>query len=150
MNLGHNKPGLTKAPTLGHAPVNPSAEPTQPTQPENQEPVSLVTEALTPEPNPEPTETFEFFSCAPLDRLKIGRFNFDKGQLKLTEEDAVEFEELMKKVDPRTRQKVKKIDVRAAEAYLRSLAPVATKSTDSSADGANGARRLIGTQELGS
>ena len=140
MDFNRKPAGLqVKSPTLGHAPGNPTTAPAE------------ITEETVESPKaPEAPEVDEsvYYSCAPLERLKIGRFQFDKGQLKLDENDAGQFDALLEKVDARTRSKVKKIDVKAAEAFLRNLKPVATKATDSSSDGAE-QRRLVGTKELG-
>lgn len=127
-------------------------------------PVSKPNESPTPaEPTKpaqsiEPTKTAEspdspviddkvIYTSAPIERLKVGRFQFEKSQLSLSADEAEEFDHLLTKVDARTRSRVKKIDVEAAQRWLKAIRPQATKAIDSSADGVS-EKRLVGTEDV--
>ena len=72
-------------------------------------------------------------TSAPIQRFKIGRFQFDRAVLNLySEKDAEEFRKLVKGLPPVDRNQIRIIDKEAAEAMVRPIEPGATKQFDSS------------------
>ena len=88
------------------------------------------------------------YSSHPVDRFRLGRkFQFVKGQLKFDDEESQEHQDFLRSLkgaDVKTRQQVKRIDVRVAEALIAARKPVATKSVDSAAQ-----HELAGKTEIG-
>lgn len=79
-----------------------------------------------------PAQPDVIYTCHPMQRLNIGTaYQFENGQLKLSAEDAFKFDEVMKSMDSRTKNQVKKIDVDRANALISARLPQATKSIDS-------------------
>lgn len=77
------------------------------------------------------------YSSHPIGRFRMGRFRFTDGQLTLRDpKDIEDFEESLKKQDVRTRNQIKKLDSKSAEAIARAhMRAQATKSIDSTAGG---------------
>ncbi len=72
-------------------------------------------------------------TSAPIQRFKIGRFQFERAVLNLySQEDADAFRKLLKGLPPVDRNQIKIIDKDAAEAMVRPIEPGATKQFDSS------------------
>lgn len=72
-------------------------------------------------------------TSAPIQRFKIGRFQFERGVLHLYDDKDVEdFRNLVKQLPPVDRNQIKIIDKEAAEALVRPIEPGATKQFDSS------------------
>lgn len=72
-------------------------------------------------------------TCAPIQRMKIGKFQFDRAVLNLFEQDEVdEFRALMSKLPPADRNQIKVIDKEAAKNLVRPIEPGMTKQFDSS------------------
>ena len=91
-------------------------------------------------------------TSAPIQRFKIGRFQFDRAVLNLfDQDDADEFRSLVSKLPPVDRNQIKIIDRSAAEALVRPIEPGATKQFDSSVgrqqDRVGGAS-AVGTEAL--
>lgn len=67
----------------------------------------------------------QIYSCHPLERFKLGRFQFEKCRLELkTQADVQEFEELLAQLEvssPVVRRKVKTLSASAAEEFVRKL-----------------------------
>lgn len=61
------------------------------------------------------------FSSAPIQRLKVGRFRFEKGVLQLSGDDLTEFRGLMAKMDVRTQAGIRTINVAAANAVAQTF-----------------------------
>ncbi len=87
------------------------------------------------------------YSCHPLDRFTVGKWKFERGQLRLAPDEAQELDEWLKgkKVDPHTKRTIKKIDVSAAEAFLTKHLAQATKGAVQSTDALNQAGQQVGT-----
>lgn len=72
-------------------------------------------------------------TCLPIQRFKIGRFQFEKGVLNLYEDsDVSDFRKLLEGLPPVDRNQIKIIDREAAERLVRPVEPGATKQFDSS------------------
>lgn len=88
------------------------------------------------------------YTSFPVQRFSIGTYEFADGLLKLTPEQAEVFDALIATADHRTRNMVKKIDAKAAEAhFLATRAPMASKANDSSIE-SNSTAPIIGTQPV--
>lgn len=101
-----------------------------------------------PESIPEDDEVV--YSVYPLNKFSIGStWVFDKGVMKVTREESVKVDAYLAKADHQTRNMVKKIDRRVADALVRNLRPVATKTFDSStfSEGRH-EQTEIGTQDI--
>jgi hypothetical protein len=61
------------------------------------------------------------YSCHPVRNLKIGDFRFENSQLRLESgsKEATQFAELLKKLPPIERNRIVRVDRRAAEEYLK-------------------------------
>ncbi len=69
----------------------------------------------------------------PVQRFKIGRFQFERGTLSLfTDEDVSDFRSLVKQLPPADRNQIKIIDREAAERLVRPIEPGVTSQFDSS------------------
>jgi hypothetical protein len=89
-------------------------------------------------------------TSAPIQRFKIGRFQFERAVLNLYEdEDVADFRKLVGKLPPVDRNQIKIIDREAAEAMVRPIEPGATKQFDSSV-GRQRERSATGEQVIGS
>lgn len=78
-------------------------------------------------------EPIMIVTSAPIQRFKIGRFQFERAVLNLFErEDADEFRKLVSKLPAADRNQLKIIDREAAEQMVRPIEPGATKQFDSS------------------
>lgn len=78
-------------------------------------------------------EVMKVYSIHPQQKLKIGKFLFERGTLKLeTAEEIAEFEELLAKLPSWTRAQIKTISLEAAEALIAEMKrPEAAKGMDS-------------------
>lgn len=102
----------------------------------------------------EPVETTEVpsvsYTSHPMENYAIGRFAFKKGLLTVTGDDVEIFERLHASLPEMEKHRIKKLDVGAAEAFVRDLLanqqPAATQVTDSSTG--ERARPVIGTGKL--
>lgn len=83
---------------------------------------------------PEVAEKVEkIYTSAPVMRLKIGKFQFEKGVLTLTEADDVAmFDKLLGTLPPRERNAIRTISMERAIAMVRPSEPGVTKNFDSS------------------
>ena len=73
------------------------------------------------------------YTSHPIMRLKIGRFQFDRGLLVLTDsKDVAEFDKLHDQLPERDKNQIRKIDTKAAERLVRPIEPGMTKTFDSS------------------
>jgi hypothetical protein len=142
--LGGNK---TTAPA---APTPTPGEPLKDKQGETLAPAQVVESAGV---GPEVAEKVEkIYTSAPVMRLKIGKFQFDKGVLTLTDADDVAmFDKLLGTLPPRERNAIRTISMERAIAMVRPSEPGVTKNFDSSVgrqretvDG----QTVIGTQSL--
>lgn len=92
------------------------------------------------------------YSSHPIANYRLGRFHFDRGLLNLDSDDAAEFERLYQQLPITEQRRVTKLDVGAAERFLKERAANrtagATKQFDSSVGERAGATP-IGTEELG-
>ncbi len=68
-----------------------------------------------------PAPEYTTFSSSPISRLRVGRFQFDKGMLRLTGDDLTDFEKLMESMPTLTQVQVKKINLGAANAVAESF-----------------------------
>jgi hypothetical protein len=59
------------------------------------------------------------YACPSISRLRLGRFQFENGQLKLTPDDAEEFDKMLASASTRTQQAVQKIDKEGGDAVAR-------------------------------
>lgn len=88
-------------------------------------------------------------TSAPIQRFKIGRFQFDRAVLNLyNDDDAAEFRKMVEKLPPVDRNQIKIIDKEAAEAMVRPIEPGATKQFDSSV-GRQRERSATGEEVIG-
>lgn len=90
------------------------------------------------------------YSSHPIANYQLGKFQFEKTVLTLEgDEDIGEFEKLYETLPPAEKSRIKKIDVDAAEAFVRKVLdqmPKATQNIDSSVGG--DATRARGTGDL--
>jgi outer membrane protein OmpA-like peptidoglycan-associated protein len=68
--------------------------------------------------NEEDKKTVQY-ACPSISRMRIGRFQFENGQLQVTPEDAEELDKMLATASARTQQAVQKIDRQGAEAVAR-------------------------------
>jgi len=128
---------------------------------ESTEPTEFIAEpkARPPEPVEQPGESdetpkqpeneFVFYSCAPVERFKIGsKYRFENKQLRLPKDEEEEFDAMLAKMDPRTRQIVKKIDSKRADAFVRNMRKQATKQIDSGSMPENQSRTFVGKRPI--
>lgn len=54
-----------------------------------------------------------------IQRLKLGKYEFENGRLILSPDEAADFDEKLEKAHPRTRNSVKKVDAAAGEKFAR-------------------------------
>lgn len=71
------------------------------------------------EPVAEESDTKVRYACPKIPNLKIGRFQFEKGVLEISPEEAEKFDKLLSGTTPRTRQVVGKVDKQAGEAVAQ-------------------------------
>jgi len=73
------------------------------------------------------------FTSHPIMRLKLGKFQFDRGLLTIEDsEDAAEFKKMLDKLPARDRNQIREISVDAAERLVRPIEPGVTTQFDSS------------------
>lgn len=97
---------------------------------------------------PDEEESMVSYTCAPLEKFGIGsKWQFERGILNLPAAEAAKLDALLPTMDARTRALVKKIDVKAAEAFLANRAPQASKRIDS-VDPLTGSRTEVGTEDV--
>lgn len=83
----------------------------------------------------EPSDGEVQFSSHPIAKFRIGRFQFDRGLLRLSGDDLTAFRALMEKASPRDQALVTEIDPRAADTVARSfLESRRTRGVDTSED----------------
>lgn len=129
-------------------------------KPSQQAPKPAVNEVAPPQPTVEapPQEDSKavngerVWTCAPIQQLKMGRFQFKKTLLKLSNaKDIEDFEKLLNSQPERERSRVKTISLAVAKKIVEARIPTATKAFDSAAGRRDPTQaELIGTQELGS
>lgn len=97
----------------------------------------------------EAEDEFVYYTCAPIANFGIGsKYRFVDKQLKLPKSEEAAFDSMLKTMDARTKQVVKKIDVNRANAFVQALKPVATKNIDSGAMLENQSKTLVGRTPL--
>lgn len=100
----------------------------------------------------EPAPAYEVvYSSHPTPNYRIGKYKFEKSQLKLTDPAEVEiFDKLLSTLPVGERRKIQKLDVAAAEDFLRKrqVTPAATKQTDSSTGERGSTEPKVGTGTL--
>ena len=69
----------------------------------------------------EPEDGRVAYTSHPITNYKIGDFQFDKGQLFLTPEDAEKFDELLNSLPPVERVNIRKVDVAAGERFAKAF-----------------------------
>lgn len=75
----------------------------------------------------------KIYTSSPVMRLKLGKFQFDKGVLTLTDQNDVEqFDKLLSTLPPRERNAIRTISLEKANAMVRPVEPGVTKNFDSS------------------
>lgn len=96
------------------------------------------------------SKTSIMYSSHPISNYSLGRFKFDKTVLTLdNEQDISEFEKLYESLPPAEKNRIKKIDVDAAERFVQGVLaqmPKPTQTIDSSLGGE--ATRSVGTGNL--
>lgn len=92
----------------------------------------LVGESKPPVEVTEADLDFAHYTCHPLQRFVIGKFEFEQGALRLPLEEAEAFDAMMAKQPPLIQARVKKIDVEAANEVAAKLAAVRVRGTDTS------------------
>lgn len=88
---------------------------------------------------------FVNYSCLPVERFTVGRYEFTNGYLRLPEQEAVKFDQLLDKIDVQSRLLVKKLD--KPESIKIVTTPMASKVNDSTSGPFNPAN-LVGKEEL--
>jgi len=111
----------------------------------------LKTQAPKEEKNLEPEAPATVsYSSHPIENFSLGSYRFEKGLLTLDSEAAAEFDKLIESLPPMEQTRIKKLDVAAAEQFVRQLLEnqqaAATQVTDSSTG--ERARPVIGTGKL--
>jgi len=90
------------------------------------------------------------YTSHPVENFRIGRFVFEKGLLNLSGDDVAAFEALHESLPPMEKNRIRKLDVAAAEAFVRDLLenakPAATQAFDSSIG--ERAKPVVGTGKL--
>lgn len=91
------------------------------------------------------------YTCHPLERFSIGpRWRFERGQLALDPDEAAELDKFLadKRTDSYTKRTVRKIDPKAAEAFLTKHLATVKRGAVESADALNQAGQLVGTKAV--
>lgn len=105
-------------------------------------PAAKAEETLTPGP--------VSYSSHPIENLSIGAYRFEKGLLTLTGDEIEVFDNLLATLPPQEANRVKKLDVAAAEDLVRKMLEnqraAATQVTDSSTG--ERATPVVGTGKL--
>lgn len=93
----------------------------------------------------------KIYTSKPVERLKMGRFRFTDGILRLNDsKDIKEFEELLDKQPERERARIKTVSLSAAEDLVRHRRPAVSRQSDSSAGRYEpDQNQVVGTKELG-
>jgi len=104
----------------------PEAQPIEDKQKQPVEQVQVV------ESQAEPTKANKLYTSAPVMNLKVGKFQFTKGVLTLTDPDDIAmFEKLLRGLPPRERNAIRTISIEKAEQMVRPIEPGMTKAFDS-------------------
>jgi hypothetical protein len=97
-----------------------------------------------------PAETSATYTSHPVENFRLGRYRFNKGLLTLTGDEVEAFDKLLESLPPADKRRVRKLDVAAAEEFVRQrlaeMMPAATQAFDSSIG--ERSKPVIGTGKL--